>query len=77
MARRPRTPRRPPAVELPDVRDGLTRLERVILWQLGEAQRERGDANVPTARRSPGAMRGPLMPPPLPAHGGPARASRA
>jgi hypothetical protein len=35
--------------DLPDARDGLTRLERVILWQLREAQRERGGANVPTA----------------------------
>ncbi|HEY6036488.1 MAG TPA: hypothetical protein VIV58_19555 [Kofleriaceae bacterium] len=35
--------------ELPDARDGLTRLERVILWQLREAQKERGGANVPTA----------------------------
>ena len=34
---------------LPDVRDGLTRLERVILLVLGEAERERGGANVPTA----------------------------
>ena len=34
---------------LPDARDGLTRLERVILWQLREAQRELGDRNVPTA----------------------------
>ncbi|MGE0867312.1 MAG: hypothetical protein AB7P03_02035 [Kofleriaceae bacterium] len=33
----------------PDARDGLTRLERVILWQLREVQRERGDASVPTA----------------------------
>jgi hypothetical protein len=32
-----------------DARDGLTRLERVILWQLREAQKERGDRNVPTA----------------------------
>lgn len=32
-----------------DARDGLTRLERVILWQLSLAQKERGDANVPTA----------------------------
>jgi hypothetical protein len=32
-----------------DARDGLTRLERVILWQLREAQKERGGANVPTA----------------------------
>ena len=35
--------------DLPDARDGLTRLERIILWQLGEAQRELGDRNVPTA----------------------------
>jgi hypothetical protein len=34
---------------IPDARDGLTRLERVILWQLGEAQAERGGASVPTA----------------------------
>ena len=34
--------------ELPDARDGLTRLERIILWQLREAERERGGAAVPT-----------------------------
>lgn len=34
---------------LPDVRDGLTRVERVILWQLSECQKERGGRNVPTA----------------------------
>lgn len=34
---------------LPDVRDGLTRLERVILWQLREAQQELGRDSVPTA----------------------------
>ncbi len=34
---------------LPDVRDGLTRLERVILWQLGVVERERGGRMVPTA----------------------------
>ncbi len=28
--------------ELRDARDGLTRLERLILWQLDRAQRERG-----------------------------------
>jgi len=33
----------------PDARDGLTRLERIILWQLGEAQRELGRESVPTA----------------------------
>lgn len=32
-----------------DARDGLTRLERVILWQLGECQKERRGENVPTA----------------------------
>ena len=35
--------------DLPDARDGLTRLERIILWQLHEAQRERGGGTVPTA----------------------------
>lgn len=34
--------------DLPDARDGLTRLERIILWQLREAERERG-GSVPTA----------------------------
>ena len=34
---------------LPDVRDGLTRLERVILWQLHVTQKERDGRNVPTA----------------------------
>jgi len=34
---------------LPDARDGLTRLQRVILWQLREAQRELGRDSVPTA----------------------------
>ena len=35
--------------QLPDARDGLTRLERVILWQLREAQKELGRESVPTA----------------------------
>lgn len=35
--------------ELPDARDGLTRLERIILWQLREAQRELGRESVPAA----------------------------
>ena len=35
--------------DLPDARDGLTRLERIILWQLDLASRERGGASVPTA----------------------------
>jgi hypothetical protein len=34
---------------LPDVRDGLTRQERVVLWVLYETQKERGGRNVPTA----------------------------
>lgn len=34
---------------LPDARDGLTRLERIILWQLDKASRERSGASVPTA----------------------------
>lgn len=34
---------------LPDVRDGLTREERVVLWVLHETQKERGGRNVPTA----------------------------
>jgi len=32
-----------------DVRDGLTRAERVVLYVLHEIQKERGDRNVPTA----------------------------
>jgi DNA gyrase/topoisomerase IV subunit A len=34
---------------IPDVRDGLTRLERVVLYVLHEAQRELGGRNVPSA----------------------------
>jgi hypothetical protein len=46
--------RRPPVgrgttAGLPDVRDGLTRLERVVLWQLHELQREYPKKGVPTA----------------------------
>ena len=33
---------------LADVRDGLTREERVVLWVLHETQKERGGRNVPT-----------------------------
>lgn len=33
---------------IPDVRDGLTREERVVLYVLHETQKERGDRNVPT-----------------------------
>ncbi len=35
--------------KIPDVRDGLTREERVVLFVLHETQTERGDRNVPTA----------------------------
>jgi hypothetical protein len=35
--------------DVPDVRDGLTRIERAILFVLDEVQRERGGAAVPTA----------------------------
>jgi hypothetical protein len=34
---------------LPDIRDGLTRRERVVLYVLNETQKERGGRNVPTA----------------------------
>lgn len=34
---------------LPDVRDGLTRAERVILYVLAETERELNGRNVPTA----------------------------
>ena len=33
---------------IPDVRDGLTRKERAILYCLQQTQRELGDRNVPT-----------------------------
>ena len=33
---------------LPDVRDGLTHRERIVLWRLSELQKERGDRNIPT-----------------------------
>lgn len=35
--------------DIPDIRDGLTRRERIALYVLHEAQKERGDRNVPTA----------------------------
>ncbi len=38
-----------PRDRIPDVRDGLTRVERVVLHVLQEAQREFGGRNVPTA----------------------------
>ena len=33
---------------LPDVRDGLTRKERIILFCIDQIQKERGGRNVPT-----------------------------
>lgn len=33
--------------DLPDARDGLTRKERVVLWMLGELQKEREGRMVP------------------------------
>jgi hypothetical protein len=35
--------------DIPDVRDGLTRKERIVLKVLSDTQAERGDRNVPTA----------------------------
>lgn len=40
---------RTPEDYLPDVRDGLTRLERVILVELSRTQQELKGRNVPTA----------------------------
>lgn len=34
---------------IPDVRDGLTRRERIVLYVLHQTQAERGGRNVPTA----------------------------
>lgn len=34
---------------IPDVRDGLTRIERIILYVLHESQRELGGRSVPSA----------------------------
>lgn len=34
--------------ELPDVRDGLTRRERIVLWCLSDLQKVRGERHVPT-----------------------------
>lgn len=38
-----------PVGTVPDVRDGLTRTERIILYVLHETQRELNGRNVPTA----------------------------
>lgn len=33
---------------IPDVRDGMTRTERIVLYVLQKTQKELGDRNVPT-----------------------------
>ena len=38
-----------PDDRVPDLRDGLTRRERIVLQVLHEVQKERGERNVPTA----------------------------
>ena len=35
---------------IPDVRDGLTRVERIVLYELHRAERERGGRHVPSAQ---------------------------
>jgi hypothetical protein len=35
--------------DLPDIRDGLTRKERIVLQVLHATQKERGGSSVPTA----------------------------
>lgn len=47
---RPRTDLREANDFIPDVRDGLTRAERVVLWQISVLEKERGGRNVPTAQ---------------------------
>jgi len=44
-----RLPPRDPRDAIPDVRDGLTRLERVILWQMGMMMERNGGRDVPSA----------------------------
>jgi hypothetical protein len=41
--------RRPPLEDVPDVRDGLTRIERVVLHELHLAEQEFHGRYVPTA----------------------------
>ena len=35
--------------DIPDIRDGLTRKERVVLYCIDKIQKERGGRNAPTA----------------------------
>ena len=44
----PHMPNRDPRDYLPDVADGLTHRERVVLWYLKELQQDRGGRHVPT-----------------------------
>ena len=39
----------PERFNLPDVRDGLSHRERIVLWCLSELQKEQGDRQIPTA----------------------------
>jgi hypothetical protein len=53
--RRPARPARPARIEaivddaVPDVRDGLTRVQRVVLYELHRARLELGRESIPTA----------------------------
>ena len=38
----------PKRFNLPDVRDGLTHRERIVLWCLHDLQKEHGDGQIPT-----------------------------
>ena len=38
----------PKRFNLPDVRDGLTHRERIVLWCLHELQKEHRDGQIPT-----------------------------
>ena len=49
MTHKQRDRRTRPHDQIPDVRDGLTRKERVVLYVPHETQKERGGRNVPTA----------------------------
>ncbi|MCA9580147.1 MAG: hypothetical protein KC416_00035 [Myxococcales bacterium] len=49
VGHRPGRPRGPSIDDLPDVRDGLTRKERVVLWQISVLEKELGRPSVPTA----------------------------
>jgi len=42
-------PSQDPRDSIPDVRDGLTRAERIVLYTLHKLEQERGGRSVPTA----------------------------